>query len=92
VAGASATTLQEPTGLSMSQSKQYLVRLIGLSYIDGTHGISVRANESEMSAVLQGRLGERYLNRRHVGAVGNKAALTAADSSFTNSVSASEVT
>jgi len=60
-----ATTLQERTGLTMSQSKQYLLLLIGLSHVDEVHGInvSVQETEHEVLAVLEGWLGERYLDR-----------------------------
>lgn len=60
-----ATTLHERTGLTMSQSKQYLLLLIGLSHVDEVHGIDVTADETEgeVFAVLEGWLGERYLDR-----------------------------
>ena len=60
-----ATTLQEHTGLTMSQSKQYLLLLIGLSHVDEVHGVnvSVQETEHEVLAVLEGWLGERYLDR-----------------------------
>jgi hypothetical protein len=49
----------------MSQSKQYLLLLIGLSHVDEVHGIEVSAHdtEGEVLAVLEGWLGERYLDR-----------------------------
>ena len=57
--------MQAATGLTMSQSKQYFLLLIGLSHVDEVHGIDVAPDEteSEVMAVLEGWLSERYRAR-----------------------------
>jgi len=60
-----AKALESQAGLTTAQAKQYFLLLIGLAHVDQVHGIDLDpdATEDELSAVLEGWLGERYLDR-----------------------------
>jgi AcrR family transcriptional regulator len=60
-----ANTLENLAGLTTAEAKQFFLLLIGLAHLDQVHGIDVGANDTrlELSAVLEGWLGERYLDR-----------------------------
>jgi AcrR family transcriptional regulator len=60
-----AKALENLAGLTTAQAKQYFLLLIGLAHLDQVHGIDVGATgtRGELSAVLEGWLGERYLDR-----------------------------
>ena len=60
-----AGALESRAGLTTAQAKQYFLLLIGLAHLDQVHGINVGADDTddELSAVLEGWLGDRYLDR-----------------------------
>ena len=60
-----AAALEQRAGLTTAQAQQYFLMLIGLAHLDQVHGIDVGPDttEHELSAVLEGWLGERYLDR-----------------------------
>ena len=57
--------LESIAGLTTAQAKQYFLLLIGLAHLDQVHGIDVGPDDTrnELSAVLEGWLGDRYLDR-----------------------------
>ncbi|WP_083914674.1 TetR/AcrR family transcriptional regulator [Ilumatobacter nonamiensis] len=59
------TTLENMAGLTTAQAQQLFLILIGLAHLDQVKGIDVsaEATEAEVSAVLEGWLGDRYLDR-----------------------------
>lgn len=60
-----AGALENLAGLDTAQAKQYFLLLIGLAHLDQVHGIDVGPDNTarELSAVLEGWLGDRYLDR-----------------------------
>ncbi len=60
-----ADALENLAGLTTAEAKQFFLLLIGLAHLDQVHGIDVGVNDTqiELSAVLEGWLGERYLDR-----------------------------
>ncbi|MGA9275964.1 TetR/AcrR family transcriptional regulator [Ilumatobacter sp.] len=58
-------TLETRAGLTTAQAQQFFLLLIGLAHLDQVMGIDVtaEATEAEVAAVLEGWLGERYLDR-----------------------------
>lgn len=58
-------TLENMAGLTSAQAQQFFLMLIGLAHLDEVRGIEVSADaaEAEVSAVLEGWLGDRYLDR-----------------------------
>jgi len=60
-----ADALEGRAGLTTAQAKQYFLLLIGLAHVDQVHGIDVGPQDTgrELSAVLEGWLGDRYLDR-----------------------------
>jgi hypothetical protein len=62
---ATAGALQRRAGLTTAQAKQYFLLLIGLAHLDQVHGIEVGDGDTddELSAMLEGWLGDRYLER-----------------------------
>jgi len=58
-------TLESRAGLTTAQAQQFFLLLIGLAHLDQVEGIEVApaATEAEVSSVLEGWLGERYLHR-----------------------------
>jgi AcrR family transcriptional regulator len=60
-----AGALENRAGLTTAQAQQYFLLLIGLAHLDQVHGMNVGTGDTkdELSAVLEGWLGERYLDR-----------------------------
>ena len=58
-------TLENRAGLTTAQAQQYFLMLIGLAHLDQVSGIDVSSDaaEAEVSALLEGWLGDRYLDR-----------------------------
>lgn len=58
-------TLENLAGLTTAQAQQFFLMLIGLAHLDQVRGIDVtdEAAEAEVAAVLEGWLGDRYLDR-----------------------------
>lgn len=57
--------LEHRAGLTTAQAQQFFLLLIGLAHLDQVHGtvVSDDATESEVAAMLEGWLGDRYLDR-----------------------------
>ena len=57
--------LEQRAGLTAARAQQFFLLLIGLAHLDQVHGTDVRddATESEVAAILEGRLHDRSSDR-----------------------------